>query len=398
MTGGGSVLAVNAGSSSIKFAVFGPGLERRLHGELEGTGAQPVLTAQAGDRAAPVREAWEGGDVSALTRRLVGWIEAHLGAGALGAIGHRVAIGGLGHSGPALVTPALIEKLRALVPLAPLHQPRNLEPIEVLGRSHPHLPQVACFDTAFHRTLPREAQLYGLPRELTDAGALRYGFHGLSYEYIASRLPEIDPRAARGRAVVCHLGSGASMCALREGRSVATTMGFSPLSGLVMATRPGDLDPGLMIWLMRERGLDVDQVEGMLYHTSGLRGVSGISGDMRELLASDAPEAGEAVALFVYRVAAELGRLAAALEGLDALVFTAGIGEHAAEIRRAVCARATWLGVRLEAGANEAGALKISAADSAVSVWVVPTDEERMLATHTARLALGRAEAEEAGQ
>ena len=267
------------------------------------------------------------------------WLEGHLGDEKLSAIGHRVAIGGLEHSGPVLITPAILEKLRSLVPLAPLHLPRSLEPIESLKRLHPNLPQVACFDTAFHRTMPHVAELYGLPRSVSAAGGHRYGFHGLSYEYISGRLADFDPRAAAGRTVVAHLGSGASMCALRAGKSIATTMGFSPLSGLVMATRPGDLDPGLMIWLIRERGMTVEQVEQMLYEGSGLKGVSGLSGDMRDLLASSEPQAREAVELFVYRISIELGALCAALGGLDALVFTAGIGEHAAEISQ-ICLRA----------------------------------------------------------
>jgi len=392
MTERGAILAVNAGSSSVKFALFGPDLDRRLKGELEGVGTRPRLTA-AGERGETVED-WSGrgaDDAPGLIRRLIDWIEGHAPEGGLAAIGHRVAIGGLEHSGPALVTPALMEKLRAMVPLAPLHQPRNLEPIEVLGASHPEAPQVACFDTAFHRTLPREAQLYALPRELTEAGAHRYGFHGLSYEYIASRLPALDPRAAAGRAIVCHLGSGASLCALSAGRSVATTMGFSPLSGLVMATRPGELDAGLMIWLLRERGMSVDQVERMLYHDAGLKGVSGLSGDMRVLLASDDPRAREAVDLFTYSVATEIGRLVAALGGLDALVFTAGVGEHAPAIRSAVCERLQWLGLRLDPARNGGKAGRISAPDSAASIWVEPTDEERMVALHTAQVAFGRA-------
>lgn len=316
------------------------------------------------------------------------WLEGHLGDEKLSAIGHRVAIGGLEHSGPVLITPAILEKLRSLVPLAPLHLPRSLEPIESLKRLHPNLPQVACFDTAFHRTMPHVAELYGLPRSVSAAGGHRYGFHGLSYEYISGRLADFDPRAAAGRTVVAHLGSGASMCALRAGKSIATTMGFSPLSGLVMATRPGDLDPGLMIWLIRERGMTVEQVEQMLYEGSGLKGVSGLSGDMRDLLASSEPQAREAVELFVYRISIELGALCAALGGLDALVFTAGIGEHAAEICKSVCELSAWLGIRFDNSENRRGASRISTDDGTVSVWVIPTNEELMVAKHTASLAL----------
>ncbi len=297
---------------------------------------------------------------------------------------------GLEHSGPALVTPELLVKLKALVPLAPLHQPRNLEPIESLGASHPHVPQVVCFDTAFHQTLPRVAQMYALPKALRDAGAHRYGFHGLSYEYIASRLPDIDRRGATGRTIVAHLGSGASMCALRSGRSIATTMGFSPLSGLVMGTRPGDLDPGLMIWLNRERGMSVDQIEATLYHDAGLKGVSGISGDMRQLLASDTPEASEVVELFAYKAATEVGALTAALGGLDTLVFTAGIGERSPEVRAMICARCKWLGLEVSMARNQAGSSTISTPDSRVAVHVIATNEELMVARHTIDLVLKR--------
>ncbi len=387
-----TILVINAGSSSIKFAVYDPGLAPKLHGELEGIGTAPRLTAAGAEGKALIDRTWSTHEVAGahdLIAQLMQWLESHLGEGMLAAVGHRVAIGGLEHSGPVLITPAILDKLRALVPLAPLHQPRNLEPIEALQRTHPHLPQVACFDTAFHRTLPRVAELYGLPRELSEAGARRYGFHGLSYEYIAGRLPGLDPKAATGRTVVAHLGSGASMCALLAGKSVATTMGFSPLSGLVMGTRPGDLDPGLMIWLIRERGMSVDDAEQMLYRDCGLKGVSGLSSDMRDLLASDDPHAKEAIDLFVYKIATEIGALCAALGGLEALIFTAGIGEHAPAIRKAVCERSSWLGIRVDETANEKGAPRISAADSAVSVWVVPTNEELMVATHTARLALG---------
>jgi len=385
------ILTINAGSSSLKFAAFDAGERRRLHGALEGVGTAPRLTAMDADGTVLVTRDWPGGAATGI-HQLIGdvmdWLEGHLGAGRLAAIGHRVGIGGLGHSRPVLITPEVIEHLRTLVPLAPLHQPRNLEPIEILMGSHPELPQVACFDTAFHRTLPRVAQLYGLPRALTEAGAEHFGFHGLSYEYIAGRLAHIDPRAATGRTVVAHLGSGASMCALKAGRSVATTMGFSPLGGLVMATRPGDLDPGLMIWLLRQRGMSVDEVEDMLYRESGLKGVSGLTGDMRALLESDDAAAHEAVELFCYRVATHLGALAAALGGLDALVFTAGIGEHAPPVRAEVCARSAWLGIRLDEAANRRGTQRISADGSAVTVWVIPTDEERMIARHAAQVAL----------
>lgn len=389
MTEQAAILVINAGSSSIKFALFETGLVRLLGGELEGVGEEPRLQVTLNGGTDGVSEDWSGAgtdDVAGLIQRLLGWIESRLGRRKLAAIGHRVATGGLEHSGPALVTPIVLQKLRALVELAPLHQPRNLEPIELLNVSHPTIPQIACFDTAFHGTLPREAQLFGLPQELADAGAIRYGFHGLSYEFIAGRLPDLDQRAASGRTIVCHLGSGASLCAMRASRSVATTMGFSPLSGLMMATRPGDLDPGLLIWLLRERGMEVDDVEHMLYHDAGLKGVSGLSGDMRSLLVSDNPKAEDAIGLFVYRVITWIGHLAAALGGLDALVFTAGIGEHAPEIRRRICERCGWLDLHIDAALNEANATRISSPESRVSVWVVPTDEERMIAQHATRL------------
>lgn len=386
-----NILAINAGSSSIKFAVYTADLVRKLSGELDGIGAHFHLAASNAAGVRLVDQRWppqDGNDIHHLLSQLMQWLEKHLGAEKLAAIGHRVAIGGLEHTGPLRVTPTVLEKLRSLVPLAPLHQPRNLEPIEILKRLHPSLPQVACFDTAFHRTMPRVAELYGLPRSLGEAGARRYGFHGLSYEYISGRLADFDQRAAGGRTVIAHLGSGASMCALRAGQSIATTMGFSPLSGLVMGTRSGDLDPGLMIWLIRERGMTVDQVEQMLYRESGLKGVSGLSGDMRDLLSSKEPFAREAVDLFAYRISWELGALCATLEGLDSLVFTAGIGEHAAEIRKLVCKRMGWLGIEIDNAANRQNASRISAANSRVSVWVIPTNEELMVAKHTAALAL----------
>jgi acetate kinase len=380
------ILAINAGSSSVKFAVFRTDFERTLSGVLEGIGSRPQLRASV--TGVECVEDWSDSVAGAnhvpdLIRRLMAWIEAHVAADGVRAIGHRVAIGGLEHSGPVRITPDVMQRLANLVPLAPLHQPRNLEPIEILTASHPGVPQVACFDTAFHRTLPKKAQSYGLPRAVTQAGAHRYGFHGLSYEYIAGRLAGFDARAAAGRTIVCHLGSGASLCALMASQSVETTMGFSPLSGLLMATRPGDLDPGLILWLLRERGMSVAEVERMLYQESGLKGVSGLSGDMRALLATDDPWAAEAVELFVYRVATEIGRLTAALGGLDALVFTAGIGEHSAEIRARICASCQWLGLKLSDAANRSESSRISKEGSAVAVWVIPTDEERKVAEHT---------------
>jgi acetate kinase len=383
------ILVINAGSSSVKFAVYSADFALHLQGELEGIGTAPRLTATSASGAVLAQRTWDPRTgPHDLMRALLAWIETLPDASHLAAIGHRVAIGGLDHSGPVLVTSTVLAKLQALIPLAPLHQPRNLEPMEMLEKSHPHLPQVACFDTAFHRSLPHVAQLYGLPRAIRDAGAHRYGFHGLSYEYIAGKLAEDDPRAFAGRTIVAHLGSGASLCALHGGESVATTMGFSPLSGLVMGTRPGDLDPGLMIWLLREQRMTVDQVEAMLYHDAGLKGVSGISSDMRDLLASADPHAAEAVELFTYKIATEIGALTAALGGLDALVFTAGIGEHSDEVRAMIASRCKWLGLTLNADANRRGDAVISAPDSVVTVRVIPTNEELMVARHTASLTL----------
>jgi acetate kinase len=353
-------VCLNAGSSSIKFAVYA-----EQDGNLVATWRGQVESGGAGRLGAVIDR-----------------VERHLAPARLAAVGHRVVHGGNAHAGPALVTPALLAELDALAPLAPLHQPRNVAGMRAMARLHPGLPQVACFDTAFHLAHPRAARLYGLPRALADEGLLRYGFHGLSYRHIADALPAVEPRAA-GRVVVAHLGSGASMCALVDGRSVATSMGFSALDGLPMATRCGALDPGLVLHLLRTKGMTPDALEDMLYRDSGLLGLSGISGDMRTLLASDAPAAREAIDVFVYRIARELGSLAAAAGGLDVLVFTGGIGEHAAAIRARVCAQAAWLGVRLDADANAAGGPRLHAPDSGVAVWALPADEEAVIARET---------------
>jgi acetate kinase len=386
----GFVLVLNAGSSSIKFAVYGAAsdAERLMQGEIEGIGTKPRFHARDGEGAEFVgpQAIMAKASVHDLMHALLDWIEHHLEGRKIVAAGHRVVLGSLEHTAPVLIDSAVLNRLRALIPLMPVHQPRNLEPIEALAKLNPDLPQVACFDTSFHRTMPEIAQLYGLPRKVTAEGARRYGFHGLSYEYIAGVLPKVDERAAKGRTVVAHLGSGASMCAMVGGRSVATTMGFGPLSGLVMGTRPGELDPGIVLWLMQAKGMDDKTVESMLYHDCGLKGVSGISSDMRDLLTSDDPHAKQAVDLFNYRICRELGSLAAAAGGLDALVFTAGIGENAVAVRAAVCGQAAWLGIELDETANDRGAERISAPSSSVSVLVIPTDEERMIARHTLAL------------
>ena len=315
---------------------------------------------------------------------IIGWIEAHATNVRVAAAGHRVVFGGAAYTGPTRLDERAIAEIEKLVAFFPLHLPHNLAAIKALAELHPALPQVACFDNSFHSTQPRVAQLFALPRRLFEQGVRRYGFHGLSYEFIARTLPEYAPEATR--VVVAHLGSGASLCALRDGKSVESTLGFSGLDGLPMGTRPGALDPGVILYLLQALGMDAKAIEKLLYTESGLLGVSGISNDMRDLLASDDPRAKEAIELFVYHITKNLGALTAVLGGIDALVFTAGIGEHAPEIRERVCRRAEWLGVRLDPAANAAGGPRITTADSPVSAWVIPTDEERMIAIHTRRL------------
>lgn len=389
-----AILVVNAGSSSLKFSVFrdrGPSSGRgsdpvvTINGQISGIGTQPVFEARDTARnplAAKVWQAGEPSDRTALLRYLLDWIEERLEGAALVAAGHRVVHGGVHHAAPVLLTPELLEELDGLVPLAPLHQPHNLAAIRALAEAHPDLPQVACFDTAFHRHQPWQAQTFAIPRALTDEGVRRYGFHGLSYEYIARRLPEIAPKLADARVVVAHLGSGASMCAIHGGRSVDSTMGFTALDGLPMGTRCGAIDPGVLIYLMR-KGMDAGAIETMLYNKSGLLGVSGVSNDMRTLLESADPHAREAVELFCFRIAKETGALAAAMGGIDALVFTAGIGERSAPVRTLVAEKLAWLGIGIDAAANAANEARISTAASRLPVYVIPTDEERMIALHT---------------
>jgi acetate kinase len=387
------ILVLNAGSSSIKFSIFAlDGEEKSLalvyRGEMEGIGTQPrfVVRDATGKRLAEEQlPANARGHLSheATLAILLGWIEGHAAGLSIVAAGHRVVHGGELFSAPMLIDHSVISQLERFVPLAPLHQPHNIAAIKALVKIKPDLPQVACFDTAFHRTQSPIARAFALPRDLSKAGVKRYGFHGLSYEYIAHVLPDFVGAASDGSVVVAHLGNGVSMCAMRGRKSVATTMGFTALEGLPMGTRCGAIDPGVILYLISERGMDVAQVTDLLYHKSGLLGVSGISSDMRELLESHSPYAAEAVDLFVYRIGRELGSLAATLGGLDGLVFTAGIGEHAPAIRKRVCEDAQWLGVRLDEAANLRGGPRISHHDSAVSVWVIPTDEELMIARHT---------------
>ena len=388
------LLAINAGSSSIKFSLLAGHTAATLasiaEGAIDGIGSAPYFHAAdaSGQQTAEYRWATSASHED-LLGHLIEWIETHLGDNRLTAAGHRIAHGGLSNYTPRSVTPTVLAELQALTPLAPMHQLHNLAPIAALAALHPGLPQVACFDTAFHATNPRIARLYGLPRALADEGILRFGFHGLSYEYIASELPRYEPKATSGRAIIAHLGSGASMCALVGGKSVASTMGFSALDGLLMGSRCGALDPGVLLYLMREKGLQPGAIETLLYQQSGLRGVSGISNDVRDLLASDDAHAREAIDLFVYRAAREIGSLAAAAGGLDTLVFTAGIGEHAPQIRARICAQSAWLGIDFDHAANNAGGPRISSADSPVSVLVIPTNEALMVARHTFALTVG---------
>ncbi|MFL9885624.1 acetate/propionate family kinase [Paraburkholderia agricolaris] len=382
------ILVINAGSSSIKFHAFsvsGSKLDPIAGGKIEEIYTEPrfQVKRQTGeiieDKRWPLGERLGHDNAIAF---LLEWLRAHAGDARLLAVGHRVVHGGERYSAPVRVDANVLAELEALIPLAPLHQPHNLAAIRSIAARDPRVPQIACFDTAFHHTQPAVATRFALPPKITQRGVRRYGFHGLSYEYIASVLPQYDERAAYGKTVVLHLGNGASMTALHHGKSIASTMGFTAVEGLVMGTRSGSLDPGVVLWMMEEAHMDARAIETMLYKRSGLLGVSGISSDMRTLLASDAPAALEAVELFCYRISRELGSLAAALGGLDAIVFTAGIGEYAAPVRERVCRAAAWLGVSLDAQANAQHGPRISDPQSAVDVWVIPTNEELMIARH----------------
>lgn len=385
---GDGILVLNAGSSSLKFSLFsgqgGADLALIWRGQVEGIGTRSHFIASDAAGEVVTQQRWPEDqplDHDRATELVLEWLNRH-GGQTLAGVGHRVVHGGTVYDRPVRIDGEVVQRLHDFIPLAPLHQPHNLSPIKAILARAPGLPQVACFDTSFHRTQPEVAQAFALPPDITARGVHRFGFHGLSYEYIAAALPGIDPRAAQGRTVVAHLGNGASMCALRAGRSVASTMGFTALDGLPMGTRCGALDPGVILYLLDELRLSPREIEHLLYHRSGFLGVSGVSSDMRTLLASTEPGATRAVDLFVYRIGRELGSLAAALGGLDALVFTAGIGEHAAPIRERVCRDAAWLGVKLNSTANRSDGPCISTADSAVSVWVIPTNEELMIARH----------------
>ena len=385
------ILVINAGSSSIKFSVFDArsgALKRVLTGKFDGLATNVHLSVKDGE--GQVLKDNNGPDGVALDHaqamlELFGFLPALLGGRSLGAVGHRVVHGGERYLAPVRVDHAVLAELEKLVPLAPLHEPHNLAPIATLLANAPDLPQIACFDTAFHRTQASVEQAFALPKSLSELGIRRYGFHGVSYEYIASVMRERDAVLA-GRVIVLHLGNGASMCAMRGGQSVATTMGFTALDGLVMGTRCGTLDPGVVLYLISQLQMEPAHVQRLLYEQSGLLGVSGVSSDMRTLEASDVPAAAEAIDLFVHRISRELGALAATLGGLDGLVFTAGIGENSALIRQRVCREAAWLGVEIDSAANRAGAGRITSANSAVAAWVIPTDEEVVIARHTSSM------------
>ena len=379
---------INAGSSSVKFSFY-EGDRRILTGQVEGIGAHPsaIATGPQGEKLAPPDLGTKPPTVpSEVLPAILPWARERLGYRRLAALGHRVVHGGLHHSRPARVTAELMAELEALVPLAPLHEPHNLAPIKLAMSLNPELPQVACFDTAFHRTAPEVEQAFALPYSLYEEGIRRYGFHGLSYEYIASVLPERAPEIANGRVIVAHLGNGCSACAMRNRVSIATTMGFTALDGLPMGTRCGELDAGVVLHLIQQKGMSAEQLVDLLYRRSGMLGLSGISSDFRELLASDDPRARFAIDVFCYRVAGHIGSLGAALGGLDGIVFTAGVGENAAPVRSAICRACAWLGLELDEAANRENKERIGALNSRVAAYVIKTDENLMIARHARAL------------
>jgi len=385
-------LVLNAGSSSLKFCVFQRPREENwrlgARGQIEGIGTSPRLSVKAADGtmladeklADSVRNGRDAIDALAV------WLRSKYGGARVLGVGHRVVHGGPRFDRPTVITKEVLAQLHELIPLAPLHQPYNLAAIEAVFERLPEVPQVACFDTSFHRGHNIVAELVPIPKDLCKGGVERYGFHGISYEYIASVLPEVAPEIAKARVIVAHLGSGASLCALKKGKSVDSTMSFTAVDGLCMGTRPGAIDPGVVLYLFQTLGLSAKEVEAVLYKKSGLLAISEISNDMRDLLARSEPEARLAVDYFVYRAAKEIGALAAVLGGLDALVFTAGIGENSAEIRRRICDACAWLGVEINEEANVAKTTRISQPRSKVSAWVIPTNEELMIARHTGDL------------
>jgi acetate kinase len=396
-----TILVVNAGSSSVKFQVFAVasdgGLQRQIKGQMDGIGSRPKLRASGptgdtlAERTYPVEAV---PDVPAAMAVAGAWLR-ELEINPI-AVGHRVVHGGPDHAQPVLIDPAVVTRLERHVSLAPLHQPHNLAPIKTLANNFPTLPQVACFDTGFHRNHDALADHYAIPHQLHAEGIRRYGFHGLSYEYIAKRLPQVAPDIADRRVIVAHLGSGASMCAIKGGKSVESTMGFTALDGLAMGTRPGQLDPGVVLYLMAEKAMSASKVQDFLYRECGLKGLSGVSNDMRELETSADPRAAFAIDYFVYRIGLNAGMLAAALQGLDAFVFTAGIGENSVSIRARIAEKLAWLGVALDPAENSTHAGKISRSDSRIPVYVIPTDEELMIAQHTLALLSGRHQSNQA--
>jgi acetate kinase len=393
-----TILVANAGSSSVKFQVFeiepGGGLRRQLKGQIDGVGSRPKLRATAADGKVLVDRTYDSDvvrDVTAALGTAGAWLRTELKINPI-AIGHRVVHGGPDYDKPVRIDQKVLAQLERYVSLAPLHQPYNLTPIRSILAFFPELAQIACFDTAFHRGHPALADYYAIPRALHAEGVRRYGFHGLSYEYIASALPNVAPEIADKRVIVAHLGSGASMCAINRGQSVESTMGFTALDGLPMGTRPGQLDPGVVLYLIAEKGMSAAEVQALLYRECGLKGLSGISNDMRELQGNSDPNAALAVEYFVYRVGLNAGMLAAAMQGVDAFVFTAGIGENSPQIRAAIVDKLGWLGASLDADANATSKLLISRRDSRLPVYVVPTDEELMIARHTLSLLSNRAE------
>jgi acetate kinase len=384
----GVVGVLNAGSSSIKFEVFDAldnGLGRRYDGLIEGIGTAPRFVARNPQGETLHETRWEenGGGHAAALEQLGGWLIPQLQGAELLGVGHRVVHGGPDFAAPVVIDDAVLAALESLIPLAPLHQPHNLAGIKAAMELLPGVPNVACFDTAFHRTQPGVADMFALPRSFYDEGVRRYGFHGLSYEYIAQAIPSVAPELAGGRVVVAHLGNGASMCAMIDGRGVASTMSFTALDGLPMGTRSGDLDPGVLLYLMQAKGMDAKAIEDLLYKRSGLLGLSGLSNDMRVLEESDNDAATDAIDYFVYRIGRELGSLAAAMQGIDGLIFTAGIGENSRTVRALVCRSAHWLGLAFDEAANERNGPRISAAGSQLAAYVIPTDEELMIAQHT---------------
>jgi acetate kinase len=386
-------VVLNAGSSSLKFCVYGrhetEAWKLATRGQIDGIGTSPRFRAADGAGARLVDDELSlttARDGRAALDALVTWLRGTYGGARVLGVGHRVVHGGSRFTGPVIVTPQILEELRRLEPLAPLHQPHNLAAIEAVTELLPGVPQVACFDTSFHRGQPAVAELVPLPRQIRVAGVQRYGFHGLSYEYIASVLPEVAPDIAEGRVIVAHLGSGASLCAMRNRRSVDSTFGFTALDGLCMGTRPGALDPGVVLYLFQALGFTATEVETLLYKKSGLLGISGISNDMRDLLKSSDPAARLAVEYFVYRAAREIGGLAGVLGGIDALVFTAGIGENSPEIRGRICEASAWLGIALDEAANRGKGPRLSRKESRVSAWMIPTNEELIIARHTRQL------------